>query len=95
MPTIAAHCPCGVTCSRSHDPEVSTVVATTDLVAYLMLKKVFLAHFEPVVTGYGPPKIPKCLDNRLFWDQKGIKNRLKMCSTWINEGAQTSKMSPF
>ena len=26
-----------------------------------VLKQVFLAHFEPVVTWFGPRKIPKCL----------------------------------
>ena len=35
-----------------------------------MLKRVFLARFEPVVTRFGPWKIPKCLENGLFWDQK-------------------------
>ena len=38
-----------------------------------MLKKVFLARFEPVVTRFGPRKIPKCLENGLFWDQKWVK----------------------
>ena len=40
-----------------------------------MLKQVFLAHFEPVVTRFGPWKIPKCLENGSFWDQKWVKNR--------------------
>ena len=39
-----------------------------------MLKQVFLAHFEPVVTCFGPWKIPKCLENGPFWDQKWVKN---------------------
>ena len=39
-----------------------------------MLKQVFLAHFEPVVTRFGPWKIPKCLENRPFWDEKWVKN---------------------
>ena len=34
------------------------------------LKQVFLDRFEPVVAHFGPPKIPKCLENGLFWDQK-------------------------
>ena len=38
-----------------------------------MLKQVFLAHFEPVVTRFGPWKIPKCLENGPFWDQKWVK----------------------
>ena len=35
-----------------------------------MLERVFLGHFEPVVARYGPWKIPKCLDNGPFQDQK-------------------------
>ena len=35
-----------------------------------MLKQVFLDCFELVVAHFGPPKIPKCLENGLFWDQK-------------------------
>ena len=35
-----------------------------------MLKQVFLANFEPVVACFGPRKIPKCLENGSFWDQK-------------------------
>ena len=42
-----------------------------------MLKQVFLAHFEPVVTRFGPWKIPKCLENRPFWDEKWVKNGSK------------------
>ena len=39
-----------------------------------MLKQVFLAHSEPVVTHFGPWKIPKCLEKGQFWDQKWVKN---------------------
>ena len=35
-----------------------------------MLKRVFLARFEPVVVRYGPWKIPKCLENGPSQDQK-------------------------
>ena len=42
-----------------------------------MLKQVVLARFEPVVACYGPRKIPKCLENGPFWDQKGVKNGSK------------------
>ena len=42
-----------------------------------MLKQVFLAHFEPVVTHFGAWKIPKCLANRPFWDQRWVKNESK------------------
>ena len=34
------------------------------------LKQVFLDRFELVVAHFGPPKIPKCLEKGLFWDQK-------------------------
>ena len=37
------------------------------------LKQVFLDRFELVVANFGPPKIPKCLENGLFWDQNGSK----------------------
>ena len=43
------------------------------------LKQVFLARFELVVARFGPPKIPKCLENGLFWDKKWVKNGSKMC----------------
>ena len=42
-----------------------------------MLKQVFLAHFEPVVTRLGAWKIPKCLENGPFWHQKWVKNGSK------------------
>ena len=44
-----------------------------------MLKQVFLAHFEPVVMRFEPWKIPKCLENGPFWDQKWVKNGSKTC----------------
>ena len=42
-----------------------------------MLKHVFLARFEPVVARYAPWKIPKCLENGPFQDQKSVKNGSK------------------
>ena len=39
-----------------------------------MLKHVFLGRFEPVVTRFGPWKIPKCLENGPFWTQICVKN---------------------
>ena len=42
-----------------------------------MLKQVFLARFELVVIHFGPWKIPKCLENAPFWDQKWVKNGSK------------------
>ena len=41
------------------------------------LKQVFLDRFELVVALFGPPKIPKCLENGLFCDQKWVKNGSK------------------
>ena len=43
------------------------------------LKQVFLDRFELVVAHFGPPKIPKCLENGLFGDQKWVKNGSKTC----------------
>ena len=42
-----------------------------------MLKQVFLARFEPVVACFGPWKLPKCLENGQFWDQKRVENGSK------------------
>ena len=42
-----------------------------------MLKQFFLAHFELVVTRFGPWKIPKCLENGTLWDQKWVKHGSK------------------
>ena len=51
-----------------------TCFSKSDPGPYGMLKQVFLAHFEPAVTRFGPWKIPKWLENGPFWDQKGVKN---------------------
>ena len=42
-----------------------------------MLKHMFLARFELVVVRLGPRKIPKCLDNGPFQDQKWVQNGSK------------------
>ena len=42
-----------------------------------MLKQVFLGRFEHVVACFGPWKIPKCLENGPFQDQKCVKNGSK------------------
>ena len=46
----------------------------------MMLKRVFLAHVEHVVTHFGPCKITTCLEHGPFWDQKWggkwVKNAL-------------------
>ena len=47
------------------------------------LKQVFLDRFELVVAHFGPPKIPKCLENGMFWDQKWVKNGSKMAQKRI------------
>ena len=39
-------------------------------------KQLFLDRFELVVAHFGPPKIPKCLENGLFWDQKWVKKSI-------------------
>ena len=36
-----------------------------------------LSPFQPVVTRFGPQKIPNCLKKGLFWGQKGIKKSQK------------------
>ena len=41
------------------------------------LKQVSLDRFEVVVAHFGPPKIPKCLENGLFGDQKWVKDSLR------------------
>ena len=43
----------------------------------MMLKQLVLAHLEPAATGFGSWKIPKCLENGPFWDQKWVKNGSK------------------
>ena len=47
-----------------------------DLGPHGIPKQVFLAHFEPVLARFGPPKIPKCLENGQFFF--GSKNGSKM-----------------
>ena len=42
-----------------------------------MLKQVFEGRFEPVVARFWPCKIPKCLENGPFQDQKWVKNGSK------------------
>ena len=41
------------------------------------LNRVFLNRFLLVVADFGPPKIPKCLENGLFWDQQWVQNGSK------------------
>ena len=43
-----------------------------------MLNQAFLGRFDPVVARYGRWKIPKCLQNGPFQDQKWVKNGSKM-----------------
>ena len=51
-----------------------TCFSKNDPGPFMMLKQVVLAHFEPVGTGFGSWKLPKCLENGPFWDQKWVKN---------------------
>ena len=53
---------------------------------FWMLKQVVLAHFEPVVTCFGPWKIPKCLENGPFWEQQWVKNGSKTCFSKSDPG---------
>ena len=53
---------------------------------FKMLQQVRLARFEPVVTCFGPWKIPKCLENGPFWDQKWVKSGSKMCFSKSGRG---------
>ena len=46
----------------------------SDPAPFGMLKQLFLAHFEPVVTHFGPWKRPKCLENGSCLEQKCVKN---------------------
>ena len=48
-----------------------------------ILKQVFSAHFEPIGAGFGPWKIPKCLENGSFWAQKRVKSgsKTRFCKT--------------
>ena len=45
-----------------------------NLAPHGMPKQMVLVRFEHVVARFGPPKIPKCLENGMFWDQKWVKN---------------------
>ena len=51
-----------------------------------MLKQVFLADFEHVLTRIGIWKNPKCLENGSFWDQKWVKNGSKTCFSKSDPG---------
>ena len=51
-----------------------------------MFREVFLGRFEPVVVRFGPRKIPKCLENGPFWDQKWVKNGSKTCFSKSDPG---------
>ena len=64
-------------------PSNSTICLRTapknDLAPHGMPKQVFLACFELVLARFGPPKIPKCLENGVFCDQKLVNNGSKKC----------------
>ena len=54
-----------------------THFSKSDLAPFGMLKQVFLARFEQVVTRFGPWKIPKCFETGPFQDQKWVQNGSK------------------
>ena len=54
-----------------------TCFSKSDPAPFGMLKQVFLAHFERVVTCFGPWKIPKCLEKGPLWEQNWVKNWVK------------------
>ena len=65
---------------------------------YATLKQVLLDRFEVVVAHFGPVKIPKCLENGLFWDKNGSKMGQKRIFPNLildHLGSQTGELSPF
>ena len=63
-----------------------THFSKSDPAPFGILKQVFLAGFEAVVTRFGPWKIPKCLENGPFQDQKWVKNWSKACFSKSDRG---------
>ena len=57
---------------------LKNVVFQSDFGRFGMLNQVFLARFQPMVTSFGPWKVPKFLENGPFWDQKGVKSESKV-----------------
>ena len=43
-----------------------------DLGPHEMPEQLFLARLELMVARFGPPKIPKCPENGLIWEEKGV-----------------------
>ena len=56
---------------------VKNAFSKSDPGPFGMLKQVFLAHFEPVGTGFGPWTITICLENGPFWEQNWVQNGSK------------------
>ena len=52
---------------------LKTHFSNSDRGPYEKLKQLFFAHFEPGITRFGQWKIPKCLENGKFCDQKRYK----------------------
>ena len=51
-----------------------THISQSDPAPFGALQQVILAHFQPMLTRFGPWKIRKCLANGTFWEQKSFKN---------------------
>ena len=67
-----------------------------------MLKQVFLARFEPVVTRFVPWRMPKYLEKQLFWHPKWMKNGSKRAFPkvilghwWCVDKGNEPILSPF
>ena len=61
-----------------------TRFSKSDPAPFGMLKKLVLAHFEPIRTGFGPWKLPKCLEKGPFWEQNGWKMGPKCTFAKVN-----------
>ena len=65
-----------------------THYSKSDHAPFGMLKQMFLAHFEPVVTRFGPWKMPLGLEHGPFWDQQWVKK-------WSKTHVSKNDPAPF
>ena len=70
-------------------------LAKNDHRAFGVPKLVKCAHFEPIVSHFGPSKVTKCLENGLLWGQKWVKSVFFQNWFWTIWGAETNEMSLF